>query len=85
LLKVLYLYGMDLKITCSKCKGTGNMGYISSVCCNSCHGAGEIEISSMHSESLHEWLEGYFDKDTDDAWLERQLKKLIKERKDRFS
>ena len=75
---------MGLNITCSKCKGTGNMGYISSVCCNMCNGKGEISITDMHSEALHEWLEGYFDKDTDNEWLERQLKKLITERNKLF-
>jgi RecJ-like exonuclease len=75
---------MGIEITCSKCKGTGNMGFVTSICCNVCSGKGNIQITTMYSEALHEWLEGYFDKDTDDAWLERQLKKLIEERKNRF-
>jgi serine/threonine protein phosphatase PrpC len=61
------------------------MGFVTSVCCNVCRGKGIIEVSDMYSEALHEWLEGYFDEDTDDEWLERQLKKLIKERKKKFA
>jgi RecJ-like exonuclease len=75
---------MGFLVDCKKCKGTGNMGQITSVRCNLCHGTGEMSIGSEDSlaeDMLWEFFEGFLDPDTDDAWLEAQLKGLIKQRK----
>lgn len=60
------------------------MGYMASSRCNVCAGCGLIKIQDLHAEALYEWVEGYFDEDTDNEWLEKQLKTLIKKRKDKF-
>jgi len=72
---------MGLSITCKKCNGTGDMGLFVSSRCNICKGTGKIEINGGEAEILYEFFEGLVDEDTDDEWLEKQLKRLIEERK----
>ena len=66
---------------CSKCNGSGDMGLIASSKCNVCSGTGNVELNDGQT-LLYEWCEGYFDEETELDWLERQLKKLMKVRKE---
>jgi len=72
---------MGLSITCKKCNGTGDMGMIASSRCNACHGSGKIEIDDADEEILFEFIEGLLDEDTDQQWVEKQLKKLMERKK----
>lgn len=54
---------------------------IASSRCNACSGTGKMEIDDADQESIFEWLEGFFDEDTDEQWLEEQMKRMIKQRK----
>jgi len=74
---------MGMTVKCTKCQGTGNMGLTSSVRCRLCSGKGHLELKDVADALLYEWLEGYHDEETEDAWLEEQLKKLLKARKER--
>lgn len=77
----MLLISMGLSIKCKKCKGTGDMGMIASSRCNACSGTGTIDIDDGDEESLFEWLEGFLDEDTDEQWLEEQMKRMIENRK----
>ena len=68
-------------IKCLKCKGTGDMGHLSTSRCRYCGGSGKIELTKLPEVLLWEWCEGYIDEDTDDKWLEDTLQKLIRVRK----
>jgi len=70
-------------VTCPRCKGSGNMGQISVCRCRVCSGNGTIGLSTLPEVVLYEWMEGYMDADTDDEWLEANLKKLLKVRSQR--
>jgi len=59
------------------------MGFTSVCRCRVCQGQGNIGLKTLPEVMLYEWMEGYLDDDTDDAWLEDHLKKLIKIRKKR--
>jgi len=77
---IFILVGLTTK--CPKCKGTGNMGFMSAQRCNMCTN-GLILLSENDETLLFEWIEGYLDPDTDNEWLEEQLKRLIKQRKNK--
>ena len=70
---------VGMRVKCSKCKGTGDMGVIASCRCRVCGGSGYLQLDDAH-EALYEWLEGYLDPDTDDEWLEDQLRRLMERR-----
>ncbi len=57
------------------------MGEICASRCRVCGGSGEIGLNTLPEVLLYEWMEGYADLDTDDEWLEGQLRKLIEIRK----
>jgi len=57
------------------------MGHISSCRCRVCGGRGYRVLDDKH-EALYEWLEGYLDPDTDEEWLEDQLRRLMEMRAD---
>ena len=59
------------------------MGMISASRCDACQGTGEVVLSGMDNVALFEWLEGYFDEETSEEWLLKQLKVLIRERRKR--
>ena len=65
-----------MRVTCTKCKGTGDMGVIASCRCRVCGGSGYLLLDDQH-EALYSWLEGYLDPETDDEWLEDQLRRLL--------
>jgi RecJ-like exonuclease len=70
-----------MTVKCPHCKGTGDMGLFSSARCRVCGGTGTIALTSIPEAMLYEWMEGYMDEDTDDQWLEDQLKRLMEVRK----
>lgn len=70
---------MGLRVNCSRCKGTGDMGVMSASRCRLCRGKGHLELDGQHT-LLYEWIEGYLDPDTDDEWLEDQLRRLMEMR-----
>jgi hypothetical protein len=41
-----------------------------------CRGSGYLELDGQHT-ALYDWLEGYLDPDTDEEWLEDQLRRLM--------
>jgi len=47
------------------------------VCC----GVGSLDLDGQQT-ALYEWIEGFLDPDTDDEWLEDQLRRLMKRRED---
>lgn len=55
------------------------MGVIASSRCRVCKGSGYLELDGQHT-ALYDWLEGYLDPDTDDEWLEDQLRRLMEQR-----
>lgn len=70
-----------MQVKCSKCRGTGDMGMIVTSRCRVCSGTGYIELDDQH-EALYEWLEGYLDPETEEEWLEDQLRRLMERRED---
>lgn len=68
-----------LRVNCPRCKGTGDMGVMSSSRCRVCRGCGFLELDGQQT-TLYEWIEGYLDPDTDDEWLEDQLRRLMEVR-----
>ena len=70
---------MGMRVTCTTCKGTGDMGAIASCRCRVCGGLGHLLLDDKH-EALYSWLEGYLDPETDDRWLEEQLRRLLEVR-----
>lgn len=72
---------MGLSIKCGKCRGSGDMGMIGSSRCNACKGTGKITIDDDDDQLLFEWLEGFFDSDTDEEWLIKQMKRMIEYRR----
>lgn len=73
--------GMGMDVSCPHCKGTGDMGLFSSSRCRVCLGIGHIALNTLPEVMLYEWMEGFMDEDTDDMWLEDQLKRLMDTRK----
>jgi len=65
-----------MHVNCPRCKGTGDMGEVSSNRCRVCRGTGCFELDGQQT-ALYEWLEGYLDSDTDEEWLEDQLRRLM--------
>ena len=68
-----------MRVKCSKCRGTGDMGVIASCRCHACGGTGYLELDGQQT-ALYDWLEGYLDPDTDEEWLEDQLRRLMEQR-----
>lgn len=56
------------------------MGVMSSSRCRVCHGTGQLDFLDGQQAALYEWLEGYLDPDTDEEWLEDQLRRLMEVR-----
>lgn len=70
-----------MRVKCSRCQGSGDMGALSSSRCRVCCGVGSLDLDGQQT-ALYEWIEGFLDPDTDDEWLEDQLRRLMKRRED---
>ena len=70
-----------MRVKCSKCKGTGNMGVVTSQRCRVCSGSGFLELDGQQT-ALYEWVEGFLDPDTEEEWLEDQLRRLMERRQE---
>ena len=70
-----------LRVKCSRCKGTGDMGVMTSSRCRVCKGKGHLDLDGQQT-ALYEWIEGYLDPETDDEWLEDQLRRLMERREE---
>ena len=57
------------------------MGALSSSRCRVCGGTGYLELDGQQT-ALYEWVEGYLDPETDDEWLEDQLRRLMERREE---
>lgn len=57
------------------------MGFMSANLCSMCQGTGKVVITDLNAAVLFEWIEGYFDDETPDEWLETVMQKLIDLRK----
>jgi hypothetical protein len=68
--------GVGMRVKCSRCRGTGDMGVMSPSRCRVCRGSGCLELDGQQT-ALYEWIEGYLDPDTDEEWLEDQLRRLL--------
>ena len=44
--------------------------------CRVCGGKGEVALDDDEA-ALQEWIEGYLDPETDDKWLEQQMRRLL--------
>ena len=55
------------------------MGAIASCRCRVCQGTGYLDLDSEQT-ALYEWIEGFLDPETDDEWLEKQLRRLMEMR-----
>lgn len=70
-----------MTVKCPRCMGTGDMGQLTSSRCRVCCGVGQLAFEREDQVMMFEWLEGFTDLDTDDDWLEKQLKKLMEARR----
>ena len=57
------------------------MGVTCPIRCRVCRGTGHLELEDDHT-ALYEWLEGYLDPETDEEWLEDQLRRLMERREE---
>lgn len=57
------------------------MGVMSPCRCRVCGGSGWLELDGQQT-ALYEWIEGYLDPDTDEEWLEDQLRRLMERREE---
>lgn len=55
------------------------MGVMTANRCRVCRGRGFLDLDGQHT-ALYDWLEGYLDPETDDEWLEDQLRRLMEQR-----
>lgn len=68
-----------IRVKCSKCRGTGDMGVIASCRCRVCGGVGHIELDGKKT-ALYDWLDGFLDPEIDEDVLEDQLRRILKHR-----
>ena len=75
---------MSSVLTCQKCKGTGNSGFLSSTRCTTCSGTGEIKLIDANHEAMFEIVESLLENDNfDEKWTLTQLKKIKEIRKNK--